>query len=139
MTVRKRHAPSISIGFIRDINWLIRFCAAMQRCLRRRIDNMSTSAADHAPSSIPYWSHVPDDLLRETGSTVDGLNTSEAKDRLQRFGANSLKARRHDTPLRMFLSQFTNPLVLILIEMIYTLGIKKRGPTLDAVYLVSFF
>ena len=76
---------------------------------------MSKSAADHAPSSIPYWSHVPDDLLRETGSTVDGLNTSEAKDRLQRFGANSLKARRHDTPLRMFLSQFTNPLVLILI------------------------
>ncbi len=76
---------------------------------------MSKSRADDAASSIPYWSHVPDDLLRETGSTFDGLSTSEAKGRLQRFGANSLKARRHDTPLRMFLSQFTNPLVLILI------------------------
>ena len=76
---------------------------------------MKQSRADDPSSFIPYWSHKQDILLRETGSTFDGLNTSAAKDRLQRYGANVLKARRHDTPLRMFLAQLTSPLVLILI------------------------
>jgi len=66
-------------------------------------------------SSIPYWSHPVDTLVRETNSAQDGLSNSAAKQRLQQYGANALKPRRHDTALRMFLSQFTNPLVLILI------------------------
>ena len=72
-------------------------------------------ATNLEPSLIPYWSHAADSLLRETNSAQDGLSATKAKERLQRYGPNALKPRRHDTALRMFLSQFTNPLVLILI------------------------
>jgi Mg2+-importing ATPase len=66
-------------------------------------------------TSTAYWSHTEDSLLQEIGSTRDGLSTSSVQNRLKQYGANVLKPRRRDTPLRMFLSQFTNPLVLILI------------------------
>lgn len=67
------------------------------------------------PSSVPHWSHPADLLLREMESSPEGLSASAAKDRLRLYGANNLKPNQHDTPLRMFLSQFTNPLVLILV------------------------
>ncbi len=73
------------------------------------------SASGPESSPIPYWSHTTDTLIRETDSSLDGLSASAARERLQQYGPNALKPRRHDTALRMFLSQFTNPLVLILI------------------------
>jgi Mg2+-importing ATPase len=65
--------------------------------------------------STPYWSHAADDLLKQAGTTKDGLSSLEAQERFKQYGANVLKPRRQDTALRLFLSQFTNPLVLILI------------------------
>lgn len=62
-----------------------------------------------------YWNHTEETLLHEFSVARDGLSSTAAQERLQQYGANVLKPRRHDTPLRMFLSQFTNPLVLILI------------------------
>ncbi len=66
-------------------------------------------------NSTPYWSLPPDTLFKEAGSTPDGLSTSAARERLARYGRNALSPRRHGSGLRMLLSQFTNPLVLILI------------------------
>ncbi len=76
---------------------------------------MKKPATNPAFISTPYWSHTQDILLKETGSTKDGLGSSAARERLEKYGANVLKPHRHDTALRMFLSQLTNPLVLILI------------------------
>jgi Mg2+-importing ATPase len=66
-------------------------------------------------STSAYWSRPAEDLLRELHSTPDGLSTTEARQRLQQVGPNVLKRRRHDSALRLFLGQFTSPLVLILI------------------------
>ena len=62
-----------------------------------------------------YWSRLAADLLAELHSTPDGLSTTEAQERLQQVGPNVLKPRRHDTALRSFITQFTSPLVLILV------------------------
>lgn len=65
--------------------------------------------------SSPYWSYPPDRLLAALESTSAGLSSEEARRRLQQYGLNILKARRQATALGLFLNQFKNPLVLILV------------------------
>ncbi|MCL4862547.1 MAG: magnesium-translocating P-type ATPase [Caldilineaceae bacterium] len=63
----------------------------------------------------PYWSQPPDRLLTALKSSPTGLSSGEAQRRLQQFGPNSLKVRRRATALGLFVNQFKNPLVLILV------------------------
>ena len=44
-----------------------------------------------------------------------GLDLSEANNRLQKFGENTLSVKRDQSPVISFLLQFKQPLVLILI------------------------
>ena len=53
--------------------------------------------------------------LRELGSQEKGLSEAEAVERLQKFGYNRLAAGKRTTALGMFVAQFNNFLVLILI------------------------
>ena len=76
---------------------------------------MAEPPLTNGTSTPAYWSRPVADLLSELHSTPDGLSTTEAQERLQQVGPNVLKPRRHDTALRLFLSQFKSPLVLILI------------------------
>jgi P-type Mg2+ transporter len=66
-------------------------------------------------SVAAYWSRPVAELLAELHSTPDGLSMADAQERLQEVGPNVLTPRRHDSALRLFISQFTSPLVLILI------------------------
>ena len=54
-------------------------------------------------------------VYSEIGSTADGLSSSEADRRLASYGLNELKEVRRETPLQMFLNQFKNLLVIMLI------------------------
>jgi Mg2+-importing ATPase len=63
-----------------------------------------------APWSVPHQ-----ELLNSLESFPQGLSAAEAQKRLQQVGPNLLKPRRHDSALRAFASQFTSPLVLILV------------------------
>lgn len=57
-----------------------------------------------------------DDLLTQLHSNQEsGLSEQEANQRLNRYGPNRLTPRRGKSPLRLFLSQFHQPLVYILI------------------------
>ncbi|MCM2400800.1 magnesium-translocating P-type ATPase [Rhizobium sp. S153] len=62
-----------------------------------------------------YWSLSPDDLFRQFHSGKQGLTSAEAAERLRHFGPNSLKDENRWSALRIFLSQFESPLVLILV------------------------
>ncbi len=62
-----------------------------------------------------YWSLPADQLLGELHTTPDGLSLTEAKARLKSAGPNTLKAHRRLTAWGLFLNQFKNPLVLILL------------------------
>jgi Mg2+-importing ATPase len=62
-----------------------------------------------------YWSVEPAELLRELEATPEGLSTAEAAERLEVFGANVLQARARASDLSIFLSQFKNPIILLLL------------------------
>jgi len=54
-------------------------------------------------------------VLSELGSAARGLSEAQARERLAKFGRNELKEARRKGPLLMFLEQFTDFLILLLI------------------------
>lgn len=80
-----------------------------------RVYMTETSAKPGPAIHDTYWSRPAADLLAELQSSRAGLETAEAQKRLQQAGPNLLKPRRLDTPLRTFITQFANPLTLILV------------------------
>jgi len=66
----------------------------------------------------PWHASPIDQVLRDLGSTKNGLSNEEAKTRLQQYGFNELKERRRRTPLQMFLSEFKDIFILLLIAAI---------------------
>ena len=56
-----------------------------------------------------------DETLNRLGSSPAGLSNEEARKRLERYGPNELVRTSRKSPLVMFLSQFNNLLILILI------------------------
>lgn len=72
------------------------------------------SAAVLGPDD-PYWSLPPDEVLVRMGSQADGLSAGEARSRLELNGPNKLPTAGRARGLRLLLTQFTSPIVLILI------------------------
>ena len=62
-----------------------------------------------------YWSQTTDQLLTTLQSSAAGLKAAEAQQRLEQVGPNALETREEVTPLRLFLKQFRDPIVLILL------------------------
>ncbi len=62
-----------------------------------------------------YWSLAPEQLLAALRTTNNGLQPADVKQRLMRYGLNTIKAQQQATALGLFLNQFKSPLVLILI------------------------
>jgi Mg2+-importing ATPase len=88
--------------------------------LNLRNERPPEAVRDSAPSAsalLPQaWWGVPAELLLASlSSRHDGLDDAEAAVRLERHGGNELRARDNDTPGRLLLRQFQNPLVLILV------------------------
>ena len=54
-------------------------------------------------------------MLRQLATTKEGLSSEEARVRLGRYGANTLKTQRPSNALALMLSQFRNPIVLLLL------------------------
>jgi Mg2+-importing ATPase len=62
-----------------------------------------------------FWSIPAMQLLGQLGTTAQGLTAAEADERLARFGANRLRARKRTDELTLLLGQFKSPLILILL------------------------
>jgi P-type Mg2+ transporter len=65
--------------------------------------------------NFPFWSVPADRVLQELQSSADGLSDREAKQRLVKYGANSLKQQRKSSAVGLLINQFKSPIVLILI------------------------
>ena len=61
------------------------------------------------------WQSRAEDLFRRLDCRAGGLTTAEAKERLEKFGYNELVAGEQKSVLRIFLEQFADFLVIILI------------------------
>lgn len=66
-------------------------------------------------ATITWWTLSAHEAIEALGSTEQGLSAHEAAYRLKREGENTLLAQRARSPWRILLSQFTSPLVIVLI------------------------
>lgn len=76
---------------------------------------VSDASGTVARPSEQYWTHPVDQVLGDVGSSLEGLTAAEAGSRLVANGPNALAADRHSHGLKLLVSQFTSPIVLILI------------------------
>ncbi len=81
------------------------------------------------------WAANKDDCIKELNSSEDGITEAEAKKRLSKYGENEIKKEKHDSPLRIFFSQFKNALVLILIAA--TIVSYFIGDVVEAVVILT--
>ena len=56
-----------------------------------------------------FWSLPPNDLMARLGADPGGLSTTDAKQRLIRFGPNRLHSQRRTDVLALLLAQFKKP------------------------------
>jgi calcium-translocating P-type ATPase len=56
-----------------------------------------------------------EEILRSYSTKEEGISPDEAKERLGTYGYNMLSERKKETPLKIFLYQLKNPLVVLLI------------------------
>ena len=56
-----------------------------------------------------------DEAMRELNAKMDGLSSEEVQKRLEEFGPNELKKEKGKSPVRLFLEQFTDILIIILL------------------------
>ena len=54
-------------------------------------------------------------VVEELGSSIQGLTLAEAEKRLQKYGLNELKEKKKKTPFMLFLGQFKDFMILVLI------------------------
>ena len=86
-------------------------CAAMGMFSQQRNTNIGSKHTD----TQNYWSVPVSKLLEQLDSSSGGLTSAEAKRRLRQYGPNHLKSDRRARNLRLLLSQFESPLILILL------------------------
>src|SRR3990170_4513306 len=55
------------------------------------------------------------DIFKELGSNEKGLSSDEAKARLEKFGYNRLEEKKKVSPILLFLHEFNDPVVWVLI------------------------
>jgi Ca2+-transporting ATPase len=75
-----------------------------------------------------------EEALEELKSSDKGLTSQEAQSRLQTYGLNELKKEKGKSPIKLFLGQFTDVLMVILI--IATALSLLIGETVDAVIIL---
>jgi magnesium-transporting ATPase (P-type) len=67
-------------------------------------------------AGVSWHSLTAEETCHRLGTRVDqGLDESEAQQRLQRFGPNRLPAAKHSGPLKRFVAQLNNVLVYVLL------------------------
>lgn len=66
-------------------------------------------------NDVPYWSIDLEEVMGMLESSLEGLPAPEAAARLAMYGENVVRPKRHLSQLQLFLNQFKNPIILILL------------------------
>jgi len=87
------------------------------------------------PMAKDYWHSLPINAVLETINTrIEGLNSEEARNRLEKFGPNEIKQAKKKTPFEMLLDQFKDFMILILIVAAIISGIV--GEPIDTIAII---
>ena len=74
-----------------------------------------TTKSDNADHPKAFW-HLPSEQqLEQLATTRKGLTNEEAKLRIKRYGANRLNNKKDVGNVKLFLAQFKNSIILILL------------------------
>jgi Mg2+-importing ATPase len=87
------------------------------------------------PQQSAFWSQHVADLLQQLQTSPQGLSNQEAQNRGALYGRNLLKREGQAGSLRLLLSQFESPLIIILI--LAALVSFFLGETIDAVIVIG--
>jgi len=85
--------------------------------------------------SMEYWSMRIEELLSSLKTSKKGLDPKEAEKRLKQYGYNRIEERKTKTALKIFISQFKNPLIYILV--FATLVAAFVGEKTEAVIIMA--
>jgi Ca2+-transporting ATPase len=86
-------------------------------------------------ASKPLYTMSPEEALKAVDSTETGLSQTEAQKRLTEYGPNELKKEKRASPIKMFLEQFTD--ILIIILLIATALSLAVGEFIDAIVIIA--
>jgi Ca2+-transporting ATPase len=75
-----------------------------------------------------------DKILEKYKTSLNGLSQNEANKRLEKYGKNELKEEKKDHPIKIFLMQFVE--ILIILLLIAALAAYLIGDTIDAVVIL---
>ena len=75
-----------------------------------------------------------EEILKQYSTQKEGLSSAEANARIERYGPNKLKEQKKDSPLKLFLSQFLDVLIFMLI--IAAIASYMIGNHLDAIVIL---
>ncbi len=75
-----------------------------------------------------------EEILKQYSTQKEGLSISEANARLKKYGPNKLKEQKKNSPLKLFLSQFIDVLIFMLI--IAAIASYMIGNHLDAIVIL---
>jgi magnesium-transporting ATPase (P-type) len=86
------------------------------------------------------WHELSETQALETlnADVLKGLSTQESKDRQAQFGANRLTPKKGKNPLLLFLSQFHDPLIYILLVSALITGSLKSWVDASVIFGVVF-
>ena len=86
-------------------------------------------------TSKSWHAKSPQETLKELNSAETGLSQTEAQKRLAEYGPNELKKEKRASPIKMFLEQFTD--ILIIILLIATALSLAVGEIVDAIVIIA--
>ena len=82
-----------------------------------------------------YSSLKLDKIYEKIGSSEKGLSSTEARERLKKYGANELASKDKTNTFSIFISQFKSPIVLILIAASIIAGFL--GESIDSIVILG--
>jgi len=72
---------------------------------------------------MDWYQRKVEDVIKQLQSSLQGLSSEEAIKRLKKYGHNELKEKKKKTPVMMFLDQFRDFMILVLIAAAIISGI----------------
>ena len=75
---------------------------------------------------MDYSSIKEEELFKSINSSISGLSNKEAETRLQKYGRNVLPKPKKNSILKIFLSEFKNPIdYILLVTLILSIVVKE--------------
>ena len=82
-----------------------------------------------------FWSKTKEEIFNLLGTKDSGLTTSEASDRIKKYGENKITKSKKSKPFDVFIKQFKSPITLILL-FATVISISLRDYT-DSIIILS--